>query len=54
VIRTNKARANHYWQYTGGSWTDSHNYDLVVNISKVGIDDAADLIYDFIKKKKQV
>lgn len=40
----NKARANHYYQYTGQNWTDSRNYDLVINTSKIGIEGAAELI----------
>lgn len=47
VVRTNKARANHYWQYTGGDWSDARNYDLVVNSSKISIDDIVDIIYRF-------
>lgn len=42
--RTNSGRANHYWQYTGGQWTDAHNYDIVVNTDRIGIEGAADLI----------
>jgi uncharacterized protein len=51
VLRTNKARANHYWEYTGGSWTDARNYDLVVNSSKTDIDDIVDIIYNLVTKK---
>lgn len=40
----NKARANHYWHYTGKSWTDSNQYDLVVNTTKIGIEQCADYI----------
>src|SRR5574344_1234392 len=51
IIKINKARANHYWQYTGGTWTDARNYDLVINSSKVSIDDIVDIISDNVKKK---
>jgi uncharacterized membrane protein YczE/cytidylate kinase len=50
VVKTNKARENHYWQYTGKSWTDARNYDLVVNSSRIGIDEIVDIIYRSIKK----
>lgn len=50
ITQTNKARANHYWQYTGGSWTDARNYDIVVNSSKIGIDEIVDIILASIKK----
>ena len=40
----NKGRSNHYLQYTGHRWTDAHDYDLVVNTSKLGLSRSADLI----------
>ena len=49
VARTNSGRANHYRQYTGGQWTDVHNYDLVVNTDRIGIEGAADLICKAVK-----
>ncbi len=50
VEKTNKARSNHYRQYTGGEWTDARNYDLVVNSSKIGIDEIVDMIAGSVKK----
>lgn len=44
VVKTNKSRENHYRQYTGGSWTDARNYDLVVNSSKISVDEIVDVI----------
>ena len=44
IVRINEGRANHYWQYTGGQWTDPHNYDLMLNRDRVGIDGGADII----------
>jgi len=52
VIKINKARANHYWQYTGGTWTDARNYDLVVNSSKISIDGIVDIICNSITNGK--
>lgn len=49
VIRTNKARENHYWQYTGTSWTDARNYDLVLNSSRISIDEIVEIIYNSIR-----
>jgi len=53
IMKINRARANHYWQYTGGSWTDGRNYDLVVNSSKINIDEIVDIICNSIKKMKE-
>jgi len=44
IERINKGRSNHYLQYSGSHWTDARNYDLVVNVSKTGIDGAVDII----------
>lgn len=45
----NRARANHYFKYTGQHWQDSHGYDLVVNTSKIDYQHAADLILKAVK-----
>lgn len=40
----NRARANHYFKYTGHRWQDSHGYDLVVNTAKISYEHTADII----------
>ena len=44
ILRVNKERANHYWRYTGQRWGDSGNYDLVVNVSRIGIPKTIEII----------
>lgn len=46
----NRARANHYWHYTGKVWTDSGQYDLVVNTTKLGIERSADYILQLVRR----
>lgn len=53
IVQTNKARSNHYWKYTGGSWTDARNYDLVVNSSKMSIENIVDLICESVRTSKR-
>lgn len=50
ITSTNKARSNHYWEYTGKEWSDARNYDLVVNSSKIDIDKIVDIIFSSIGK----
>ena len=50
ILQTNKARANHYWKYTGGNWADARGYDLVVNTSKISIDTIVEMICEIVKK----
>src|SRR5574344_110235 len=49
IQKINKSRANHYWQYTGGDWTDARNYDLVINSSKISIDEGVAIICQSVK-----
>jgi cytidylate kinase len=53
VTKTNRARANHYWQYTGGTWTDARNYDLVVNSSRISIDEIVEIIAKLAAARKR-
>ena len=50
IEQVNKGRSNHYFQYTGRRWTDAHDYDLVLNTSKLGISRCADIIADCVQK----
>ncbi len=47
----NQGRSNHYHQYTGAHWTDARDYDLVVNTSSVGLEQAANIILQCVKDK---
>lgn len=49
IIKTDKKRASYYSYYTGNEWSCLDNYDLVINTSKIGIDNTVDKIIDFLK-----
>ncbi|MDR2916135.1 MAG: cytidylate kinase family protein [Tannerella sp.] len=49
IRQTNQGRANHYWQYTGRKWNDAAHYDLVINTSRIGIEEAVRLIAEAVK-----
>ena len=53
INKTDKKRATYYGYYTGNVWDNMNNYDLVVNTAKVGIENAADLIIDYINASKK-
>lgn len=42
--KRDKARSKHYYYYTGRSWGDIKNYDLVLDSSKLGIDKCVEII----------
>ena len=44
IDHVNSGRANHYWQYADGRWTDVRNYDIAVNSDSLGIEAAAEVI----------
>lgn len=48
IDRINKGRSNHYMQYSGQHWTDARSYDLVINISVTGINQAVSIIENFV------
>lgn len=50
IDAVNRGRENHYFQYTGRRWTDARDYDLVVNTSVLGMEGAADIIAECVKR----
>lgn len=49
IAKKDKKRANYYNYYTGGKWGKPENYSLIVSTSKIGVDGAAKLIYEYAK-----
>lgn len=49
INKTDKRRASFYNFYTNKIWGSVDNYDLSVATDKIGIDNAAQLIVDYIK-----
>lgn len=48
--KRDKKRASYYKFYTGRTWDCLVNYDLCINTAKVGIDNAVNMIIDYIEK----
>lgn len=44
INEVNTARANHYFKYTNRRWGSADNYDIVLNTSTIGIDEAVNII----------
>lgn len=44
------SRQRYYNYYTGRTWGDPLNYDLMINTSKIDLEDVADMILDYIEK----
>lgn len=54
IIKTNKKRANYYNFYTNKKWADSRSYDLCVDSSEIGVENAADLIIQYLNMRLNV
>lgn len=50
IMKYDKRRASYYNYHTGGKWGKAENYHLSIRSDFVGIDNAVDLIADFIKR----
>ena len=48
IKRLDKARATYYNYYTDRKWSDLSNYDIVLNVSSLTPEEAADLLAAFI------
>lgn len=49
VEKRNKMRRNYHNYYSKEKWGDLRHYDLIVNSSKIGIDNAVEVIDKYIK-----
>ena len=50
IKRLDKSRATYYNYYTDRKWSDLGNYDIVLNVSYLTAEEAADLLYTFIRQ----
>lgn len=49
-----EARERYYNYYTGRKWGDPENYHMMINTSEISLEDAAELILDYIKKQQNI
>ena len=51
ATRTNKLRANFYNFYTDKRWGDAQSYDLTFDSSLLPLDDIADIVIDYVRRR---
>ena len=51
INRINKNREKHYNYYTQEKWKDLNNYDLSINVDKLGVEETAEFIAEFVNNK---
>lgn len=54
IIRQDKKRKNYHNYYCKGKWGDSRNYDISVNSSKLGEEATAEMLAEYIMKRKAI
>ena len=54
IQKRDKQRASYYNFYTSKKWADATSYDLCINVSKVGIKGAVDIIKEYLKMGEDV
>lgn len=47
-----KRRRVNYHHYTGRTWGASHNYDICLNSSRLGVENCADIIVSLVEQSK--
>lgn len=52
MIKTDKKRSSYYNYYSSKKWSDAKSYDLCINSSACGFDNAVQIILDFAKAKQ--
>lgn len=51
ISRIDKRRRSYYDFYTSKAWGDVENYDLTINPEKIGIDNSAKIIAEYVNSK---
>lgn len=51
VLREDRKRKYYHNSYCKGKWGDSRNYDISVNSSKLGEEETAEILVDYIMKR---
>ena len=52
IKKIEKGRKAYYNYYSNKEWGNISNYDLCISTSHISIDDAVDVVFDFIKKRE--
>ena len=52
LAKRDASRRNYYAHYTGKKWGDSHNYDICLCSSRLGVEACADMIVDLVNASK--
>lgn len=51
--KEDRNRADYYKYYTGQQWGVCENYDMMLNTSKLSLEDASDLILEYVARRQK-
>lgn len=54
VEKTDEERAKYYHKNTGKAWGDVNNYHMILDTSKLGIENCADILMRYFEKKEYI
>ncbi len=54
ILKNDKKRASYYNYYTNKKWGEAQGYDICINSGKLGIDETANMILDYINRESGV
>lgn len=53
VLDVDKKRKSYYAYYTGRTWGDPQNYDLMINTTNISAEDAIKIILDYVELRQK-
>ncbi|MCI8293042.1 MAG: cytidylate kinase-like family protein [Hespellia sp.] len=54
VEKTDKARADYYYEHTGKSWGDVNDYHMILNTSELGVENCASILMQYFEKLEYI
>lgn len=54
VEQTDKERADYYHEHTGRAWGDVNNYHMILDTSKLGIENCADILMKYFERMEYI
>jgi len=54
VTKTDRARADYYHEHTGKAWGDVNNYHMILDTSRLGVENCADILMRYFEKKEYI
>lgn len=54
ILKADKKRNNYYNYYTGNEWTDLNNYDIIINTSKIGVENSVKAVINYVNMVREI